>query len=317
MPIVPATPEHLARAATLLREGGVVAFPTETVYGLGANALDESAVARIFEIKRRPAFDPLIVHVLDETMLNRVAAAIPRAARVLAELFWPGPLTLVLQKRPEIPDLATAQLPTVGVRMPSHAITRELLERAGVPLAAPSANPFGYISPTKAEHVARMLGESVDLIVDGGPTEHGLESTIVALEPTPTLLRPGAIAAAEIERVTGPLATVRHDSAAPLAPGGLASHYAPRTPIRLVDPAAVPLPQRSGAGAVTLSTAVEGYARAEILSPRGDLREAASRLFAVLHELDSVGLERLDVEPIAEEGLGIAIMDRLKRASAR
>jgi L-threonylcarbamoyladenylate synthase len=318
VPIVPATPENLLRAATLLRDGGVVAFPTETVYGLGANAFDESAIARVFEIKQRPAFDPLIVHVLDEAMLSRVVRDVPASARALAERFWPGPLTMVLEKAPQVPDLATAGLPTVGVRMPAHRVTRELLERAGVPLAAPSANPFGYISPTKAEHVARMLGERVDFIVDAGPAEHGLESTIVLLEPEPILLRPGAIDPDEIERAIGRrLARKRSDPSAPLAPGGLASHYAPRTPVRLIRPADVPREERMGSGAITFSVGAEGYTRAEVLSPKGDLREAAARLFAVLHELDAVGLKRIDVEPIAEEGLGVAIMDRLRRASAR
>jgi L-threonylcarbamoyladenylate synthase len=318
VPIVPATPENLLRAATLLREGGVVAFPTETVYGLGANVFDENAIARVFEVKRRPAFDPLIVHVLDEAMLRRVVGKVPEMAWALAERFWPGPLTLVLEKTAQVPDLATAALPTVGVRMPAHRVTRELLQGAGVPLAAPSANPFGYISPTKAEHVARMLGERVDLIVDDGATEYGLESTILLLGPEPVLLRPGAIGADAIERVIGRrLACMHQDPSVPLAPGGLTSHYAPRTPIRLIDPASVPSEERNRAGAVTLSASVAGYTRAEVLSPKGDLREAAARLFAVLHELDAVGLERLDVEPIAEEGLGVAIMDRLRRASAR
>jgi L-threonylcarbamoyladenylate synthase len=295
MPVVPATPQSIDRAATLLRNGGVVAFPTETVYGLGAHAFDPRGVARIFEIKRRPAFDPLIVHVLDEAMLARVAAGVPSAARTLIERFWPGPLTLVL---------------------PAHPVARALLERAAVPLAAPSANPFGYLSPTRASHVARMLGESVDLILDGGPAQHGLESTIVLLEPAPALLRPGAISIEAIEAAIGPLARDLSDEGAPLGPGRLPSHYAPRTPLRLIDPQGVPLDERAGAGFVALARPAAGYAEIRLLSERSDLREAAARLFDALHELDQLGLARIDVEPLPEHGLGIAMMDRLRRAAA-
>ena len=315
MPVLQPTAENLDRAARVLLGGGVVAIPTETVYGLAANAYDARAVARIFEIKRRPAFDPLIVHVLDEAMLAQVVAAVPPAARALIERFWPGPLTLVLRKHPAIPALVTSGLPTVAVRMPSHPVARALLERAGVPLAAPSANPFGRLSPTRAEHVARMLGRSVEYIVDGGATEFGLESTIVAIEPVPALLRPGSIAPAEIEQITGPLVVEQTGAIAPSAPGRLPHHYAPATPLRLVREPVVPLAERARAGFVALSHGAEGYAQVRQLSNRGDLREAAARLFETLHELDGLGLERIDVEPLPELGLGIAIMDRLRRAS--
>jgi L-threonylcarbamoyladenylate synthase len=316
VPIVPATSQNLDRAAALLRDGGVVAFPTETVYGLGANAFDARAVARIFEIKRRPAFDPLIVHVLDETMLARVVAEIPLAARTLIARFWPGPLTLVLPKQSGVPELVTSGLPTVAVRIPAHPIARALLERSGLALAAPSANPFGRLSPTRAEHVDRMLGESVDLIVDGGAAQHGIESTIVGFQPTAVLLRPGAISAAAIESAIGAIAaaTVR-DGDAPTASGQLPHHYAPRTPIRLVDVDDVPPSARARAGFIGLSRRPQGYAEVRLLSEDGDLREAAARLFATLHELDELGLERIDAEPVPEEGLGIAIMDRLRRAT--
>jgi L-threonylcarbamoyladenylate synthase len=202
MTIVAADAQGLARAAQILRDGGVVAFPTETVYGLGALAFDTSSVARIFEIKGRPRFDPLIVHVADRPMLARVVAEFPALAQVLAEQFWPGALTLVLRKSAAVGGLVTAGLPTVGVRMPSHPTARALLETVGAPLAAPSANPFGGLSPTRAEHVAQGLGERVDLILDGGSSECGIESTIVALEPRPALLRPGAIAVEAIEAVS-------------------------------------------------------------------------------------------------------------------
>lgn len=316
MPVVPITPENLDRAAALLRDGAVVAFPTETVYGLGANAFDARAVARIFEIKARPAFDPLIVHVADEAMLERVAADIPPQARVLIENFWPGPLTLVLNKREQVPDLVTAGLPTVAVRMPAHPVAHALIERAGTPLAAPSANPFGYLSPTRAEHVARMLDARVDLIVDGGPSTHGIESTIVLLDPHPTLLRAGAIPIEAIEASIGPLARELADTAAPLAPGRLPQHYAPHTPIRIVDdPANVPLAERSDAALLAFREAAPGYRATRVLSASGDLREAAAQLFAHLHELDRSGVTRIDAQRVPRTGVGIAIMDRLERAA--
>jgi L-threonylcarbamoyladenylate synthase len=316
MPLLPATPEALERAAALLRKSGVVAFPTETVYGLGANAFDVRAVARIFDIKRRPEFDPLIVHVLDAAMLETVVADIPASARTLIELFWPGPLTLILRKHPSVPDLVTAGLETVAVRMPAHPVAQALLRCAGVPLAAPSANPFGYLSPTRAEHVVRMLGESVDAIINGGPAEHGVESTIVLLEPAPVLLRPGAIPVEAIEAAIGPVARSLDDAAAPLAPGRLPQHYAPHTAIRLVDFTEVASGERGRAGALAFAAEPAGYAQARTLSAHANLREAAARLFELLHELDTLGLDRIDVEPVPERGLGVAIMDRLRRAAA-
>lgn len=307
------------RAGETLRRGGVVAFPTETVYGLGALALDRSAVAQIFEIKNRPSFDPLIVHVLGSVMLEAVAADVPRAAWALADRFWPGPLTLVLHKRAAVPDLVTAGLPKVAVRMPSHPVARALLRAVDAPLAAPSANRFGSLSPTRAEHVAKELGERVDLILDGGPSEYGLESTIVALEPRPALLRPGAIPPEEIEAIVGPLE--RDGGAGPaVAPGRVAHHYAPRTPLRIIHPAEVPLDERERAGALTFRDLYEGYAESRTLSRAGNLREAAAFFFEALHELDSLGIERIDAQPLPtpwqSQGLGMAIMDRLVRAAS-
>ena len=315
MPIVPATSEQLDRAVALLRGGAVVAFPTETVYGLGANAFDARAVARIFEIKARPAFDPLIVHISDDDMLERVAEDVPQNARVLMERFWPGPLTIVLRKGPQIPELVTAGLSNVAVRMPAHPIARALIQRAALPLAAPSANPFGYLSPTRAEHVARMLGEHVDLIVDGGPTEHGVESTIVMIEPRPALLRHGAIPIDDIEAVIGPLERELTDEHKPLAPGRLPQHYAPHTPVRVISvPANVPERERADAVLLAFRAPVPGYRAVRVLSESGDLREAAARLFDYLHELDRVGAARIDAEQVPSQGVGIAIMDRLQRA---
>jgi L-threonylcarbamoyladenylate synthase len=315
VPVLTANPENVARAAEVLRTGGVVAFPTETVYGVGALAFNVAGVARIFEIKRRPRFDPLIVHVLDRAMLARVVARLPAAADALIERFWPGALTLVLPKRPEVPSLVTAGLASVAVRMPSHPTARALLEAVGAPLAAPSANPFGGLSPTNAGHVETGLGDEVDLILDAGPSRDGIESTIVALEPEPALLRPGAVEVEAIEAIIGPL-TRDLSPGNVRAPGQLVQHYAPRTPLRLIDPASVPAANRRRAGVLGFREAFEGYAAARVLSGAGDLPEAAARFFEMLHELDALGLERIDAQPIPENGLGLAMMDRLARASA-
>jgi L-threonylcarbamoyladenylate synthase len=315
VPLLPADPNNIARAAEVLRGGGAVAFPTETVYGLGALALDSAAVARIFEIKQRPRFDPLIVHVLDRRMLALVASLVSPLAEALIERFWPGPLTLVMPKAAPIPRLVTAGLSTVAVRMPSHRVARLLLESVGAPIAAPSANPFGALSPTRAEHVAAGLGERVDVILDGGATEYGLESTIVSLEPQLALLRPGAIPVEAIEEVAGRVARASGGEFA-CAPGQLPQHYSPRTPLRLVDPASVPFEERRRAGALALSEDFEGYAAVRTLSRSGDVRAAAAGFFEALHELDALGLERIDAQPLSELGLGLAIMDRLRRAAA-
>ncbi len=256
------------------------------------------------------------MHVHDEAMLQSVVSSIPDSARRLIEAFWPGPLTLVLQKQQRIPDLVTAGLPTVAVRMPAHPVALALLERSGIPLAAPSANPFGYLSPTRAEHVQRMLGDRVDMIVDGGPTEYGVESTIVMLEPQPTLLRAGAIPVEAIEEIAGPLERELSDAARPLAPGRLSQHYAPRTPVRIVTEE-VPYDERAGFGLLAFQHAKPGYDAVRVLSPAGDVREAASYLFECLHELDALGLERIDAELVPETGIGAAIMDRLRRAANR
>jgi L-threonylcarbamoyladenylate synthase len=314
LPLARVSPELLERAAALLRSGAVVAFPTETVYGLGASAFDRRAVARIFQIKARPSFDPLIVHVADREMLSRVATRIPEIAERLIERFWPGPLTLVLPKTGAVPSIVTSGLETVAVRMPAHPVAHALIARAMVPLAAPSANPFGYLSPTRAEHVQRMLGDGVDLIIDGGTCEYGVESTIVMLEPVPTLLRHGAVPVEAIEAIAGPLARELSDAARPLAPGRLAQHYAPRTPIRLVDPGSVAPEERADAALLAFDLPATGYRGVRVLSASRDLREAAAHLFDYLHELDALGAVRIDAAPVPSEGLGAAILDRLTRA---
>ncbi|WP_027883213.1 L-threonylcarbamoyladenylate synthase [Meiothermus rufus] len=314
--VVPPTPENLERAAQVLRSGGLVAFPTETVYGLGANALEATAVAKIFEAKERPSFDPLIVHVADQEMLRVVVREIPPLAERLIERFWPGPLTLVLPKSAEVPGLVTAGLPTVAVRMPAHPVALELIRRAGLPVAAPSANPFGYLSPTRAEHVERMLGHRVDLILDGGRTAFGVESTIVLLAERPVLLRYGAVTVEELKDVLGTLELQIGESEKPLVPGQLPQHYAPRTPIRMAPAESIPLEVRRRVGYLAFQEVPKGFKVVKVLSPTGDLREAAAHLFEALHQLDRLGLEAIYAEPVPEMGLGRAIMDRLRRAAS-
>lgn len=311
------TDENLTKAAGAIRAGGLVAFPTETVYGLGANALDAKAVASIFEAKQRPSFDPLIVHVSDREMLLRVAQTIPPEAQQLLEHFWPGPLTLVLPKSDALPGIVTSGLPTVAVRMPGHPVALELIRRSGLPIAAPSANPFGYLSPTRAQHVERMLGDRVDLILDGGPTTFGVESTILFLGKKPVVLRFGAVPLEELEAVVGKIEPQISPKEKPLVPGQLPQHYAPRTPIQIAKPEEVPADMCSKVGYLAFKEVPKGFGVVKLLSARGDLLEAAAHLFEALHQLDRLGLEIIYAEPIPEEGLGRAIMDRLRRASVQ
>lgn len=310
MPVLAADRATIARAAELLRAGRLVAFPTETVYGLGADASNDTAVADIFAAKGRPSFNPLIVHVADLAQAEQLGI-FSETARRLAVHFWPGALTLVVPRRPHI-DLSllvSAGLETVALRVPSAPVIRALLDRSGRPIAAPSANRSGLISPTRAEHVAESLGVQVDLILDGGPTPLGLESTVIGcVGADPVMLRPGAIAREELEAIAGPL---RRAQGAILSPGQLASHYAPRAKLRL------------GARSVTRGEALIGFgtdlpsgaSHVFNLSPRADLREAAANLFAMLHAADAVSTQ-IAVVPIPAHGLGEAINDRLARAAA-
>jgi L-threonylcarbamoyladenylate synthase len=321
--ILPGTdPQAIATAAALLRAGEVVAFPTETVYGLGANALNERAVAQVFAIKNRPHFDPLIVHVPDQDTVALYATDIDERAVALMTHFWPGPLTLVLRKRPNIPDLVTAGLDTVAIRVPAHPVALALLRAAQVPIAAPSANPFGYVSPTTALHVQELLGDVIPLILDGGPCTVGVESTVCALtEKQAVILRPGGVAVEAIEAIIGPVALVSPSQADARSPGTLLSHYAPHVRLRLLAPDE-PIPhadERTRCGLVLFKPRSHGvgYAVTEVLSQDGNLTEAAANLFAALRRLDAAGLETVIVEPVPEHGLGRAIMDRLRRAAAR
>lgn len=309
----------VAAGARILGAGGLVAFPTETVYGLGADATNDRAVARIFEAKTRPEFNPLIVHVLDIEMARGLVHVSP-VAQTLMERFWPGPLTLVLPRNEDSPisHLVSAGLETIAIRAPDHPVARALIAKAGVPLAAPSANRSGEVSPTRAEHVQGSLGDSVDLILDGGPCAVGIESTIVAVEgEVIKLLRPGGIPRADIEALIGPIEMLivedaERPNAAPTAPGQLRSHYAPRARLRLEAVSA-------GGDEALLAfgpTAPEGAAQMMNLSPTGDLAEAAANLFAMLRALDHTGIATIAVMPIPQEGLGEAINDRLTRAAA-
>lgn len=314
--------ESIRLAGRVIRTGGLVAFPTETVYGLGCDAMNADAAAKIFEAKQRPQFDPLIVHIADPMQLNVVIESLPTAGQRLMEAFWPGPLTLVLSKQPAIPDLVTAGLSTVAVRMPNHPVAQAFIREAGTPIAAPSANPFGYVSPTTAQHVADGLGSTIDLILDGGPCPVGVESTIVSLAgPQPELLRPGSITIEQLRAVIGSIRRSSSVNEKPIAPGQLSRHYATRTPLTiLASVGARPiLSNDERAGLLIHSQAGDADDRftvIEVLSPTGDLRDAARCLFAALRKLDSLGLDRIYVEPCKEEGLGVAIMDRLRRCAA-
>jgi L-threonylcarbamoyladenylate synthase len=318
--ILPAGEAAVAVAVRVLAEGGLVAFPTETVYGLGADATNPAAVAGIYQAKGRPAFNPLIAHVGDIAAARQIAR-FDAAATALAEAFWPGPLTLVLPKTQTcaVADLATAGLDTVAIRIPAHPVAREILRVFGGPVVAPSANISGHVSPTTAAHVQSDLAGRIELIVDGGPVAVGVESTVVGCFDAPMLLRPGGVPRAEIERVLDralvqPPADAGTDSVQPLAPGMLTSHYAPRARVRLNA-------QRLAPGEALLAFglgAISGIDAAAVvmnLSERGDLAEAAANLFGHLRALDGKGVGTIAVMSIPNEGLGEAINDRLRRAA--
>ncbi|MDR1971301.1 MAG: threonylcarbamoyl-AMP synthase [Treponema sp.] len=348
--IYPVNGESLALAAAAIRAGGLAAFPTETVYGLGGDAFNPLALAAIFEVKGRPRFDPLIVHIaglltLEEVAdLSRLDSRAREQVERLAASCWPGPLTLVLPKRESVPDLATAGLSTVAVRFPAHPAARELIRLSTGAVAAPSANRFGCLSPTRAEHVAEQLGGRVDIILDGGSSGVGLESTVLDMSAfPPRILRPGGLAREALERILGPLPPAGPpDASGPQvapdklrtpgelrspelrSPGMLSSHYAPRTPLYLHGPGAIP-PWEKDSGWLFFSAqsrdrwhpgrGAEPRGAVEVLSREGDSREAAARLFEALHRLDRLGLRRIHAELAPPQGLGEAINDRLGRAA--
>ena len=315
-------------AVELLRKGELVALPTETVYGLAAGALNASAVAKIFEAKERPRFDPLIVHLPNYEWLKKIVD-VPAGERQLigklADKFWPGPLTIVLPKREIVPDIVTAGLDTVAVRISAHLVFAEIVGELDEPLAAPSANRFGRVSPTTAQHVLKELDGRIPLVIDAGLTEHGIESTIVAVQAGRiAVLRRGPITNEQLSEFADIVSIVVTQRIS--APGQLPSHYTPTTPLRLIDNAeAFPLQRnqrvgllaRSGVRASPMSSQQEGFTAVRNLSDRGDLREAAANLFRYLRELDTLGLDLIVAERVPSRGLGAAIMDRLERASHR
>lgn len=310
----------ISAAKAFLDAGDVVGIPTETVYGLAGNALNPDAVLRIFTVKNRPAFDPLIVHTDSLEKVGQYVTHIPDAARQLAETVWPGPLTLLLPKRDLVPDLTTSGLPTVAVRVPNHPLTLSLLRSLDYPLAAPSANPFGYISPTTAQHVADQLGDQIPYVLEGGPCGIGLESTIIGFEnDRPMVYRLGGMALEQLTALVGPLTVRDHSTSNPKAPGMLSSHYAPRKPVILLQPNEQPGEVDEQTGALVFQTPFLGIPAQNqlILSPTGSVTEAAKNLFAYLRHLDGLPITRIFAQQLPNEALGRAVNDRLKRASAR
>ncbi len=303
-------PDGVSTIVEALATGEPVALPTETVYGLAADALSPNACAKIFEAKNRPLSDPLIVHIPSIDWLPRLTSPTP-AALQLAEKFWPGPLTMVLSRQPIVPDIVTAGQETVAIRMSAHPLFQEVATAFGKPLAAPSANRFGRISPTSAAHVLAELDGRISFILDGGPCTHGIESTIVHVSDDGLrILREGPITREDL-RAFAPLLD---DSIAVSAPGGLKSHYAPRTPLVLEKN---PAPRSQKTGLLAFSAPREGFAQTEILSATSDLREAAANLYGAMRRLDEAGLDLIVAEEIPESGIGAAIMERLRKAAAR
>ncbi|MFM2201423.1 MAG: hypothetical protein RL040_623 [Bacteroidota bacterium] len=308
---------NLAAARAILEKGDLVAIPTETVYGLAANAFNADSVIRIFETKNRPHFDPLIVHVASIDRVRDVVGEIPPLALTLMKTFWPGPLTIVLRKSNRIPDIVTSGLDTVGVRMPDHPLTLELLRSLDFPLAAPSANPFGYISPTTAWHVAEQLGDRISYIVDGGTCSVGVESTIIdCTGKTPIVLRLGGTTIEQITEAIGPVEVNTVSTSAPLAPGMTLSHYAPRKPMHVGNIADL---LRETEGEVSVLSFQDPYPnhRNFRLSETGDLNEAARNLFSAMRMLDSDPSNTIIAEWVPNVGLGRAINDRLRRAASQ
>ncbi|MEX0330885.1 MAG: L-threonylcarbamoyladenylate synthase [Puniceicoccaceae bacterium] len=321
--IYPPTPGNIAFFVEALQAGCVVAIPTETVYGLSGLALDEKACHSIFSIKGRPLVDPLIVHVNNPEMAAQLAE-LPPAFTALAEAFWPGPLTLILKKRPIVPDLVTAGKPTVAIRMPRHPVALELLQGLQAPLAAPSANPFGYVSPVRAEHVADSFGETVPFILDGGPCDIGLESTILDLtdDSAPKVLRPGAVSPDQISKVLGkpvPLLNVNlHHEDSATAPGTFSRHYSPDKELLLFEEGSNPSPSPDDALVYLQRPTGDSPSSVFWLSEKGDAESVAQSLFSLLRQLDRQDFSRIlwELPAATRSGLWLAIRDRMKRAAA-
>lgn len=314
--------DNLKKAVEILTQNNLVAIPTETVYGLAGNIYSDEAVLKIFEMKKRPLLNPLIVHIHDIKQLEELTSYIPEKARLLVSSFWPGPLTLVLKKNLCVPDLITAGKDTVAIRMPNHPVTLALLEQLSFPIAAPSANPFGCISPTKAMHVKDYFGDKLEMVLEGGDCSTGIESTIIGFEQDqPILYRLGAISIEEIELVIGDLKIKNKNEINPDAPGMLSKHYAPKTSTYLVTDIETSLKsfpdKKIGIVSFSKRIDVQHFIHQEILSEKGDLREAATNLYTTLHRLDKLKLDVIIAERLPDIGLGKSINDRLERATKK
>lgn len=317
MKLLEATLQNIKSAADILKSGGLVAFPTETVYGLGADGFNEIAVSKIFEVKKRPTFNPLILHISSFEMLSEIASYSSDKIKILTDKFWPGPLTLILRKKDIVPYIVTAGLETVAVRMPGNSVALELINKLGRPIAAPSANSFSQLSPTKAEHVIKQIGNKVDLILDGGKCNIGVESTIIEITDNYNyLLRPGGIPVEDIENLIGPLIIKNSFKNNPNSPGQLNIHYAPNIPIKFYDQDVLEKYKHLRLGGIFFNRVQnnEYFSLTKILSKTSDLNEAASNLFSSLHFMELENLDLIFIESIEEKGLGIAIMDRVRKA---
>ncbi len=307
--------DDIKKAAEIIRSGDLVAFPTETVYGLGANAFNPEAVAKIFETKERPSFDPLIVHICEISQLSPLYNGNDERVFKLAEKFWPGPLTMVLPKTKAVPGIVTSGLNTVAVRMPANHIAQELIKQSETPIAAPSANKFGMISPTEAAHVRKQFPEI--FILDGGKTQVGIESTVITLnEDGFEVLRPGVITAEELKEIV-PQSEHSTQKKQPNAPGLLKSHYSPKKPMYIADDPCLRYKEQKKGGLIAFGVPGKDcqFAKIEVLSESKDLREAAVNLFSAMHRLDEADIEYIVAEPVPEEGIGVAIMNRLVKAA--
>ena len=321
MPVLQGTEENIIKAAAHLKQNELVAFATETVYGLGANALEAEACEKIFAAKKRPKYDPLIVHIAEMYQLSELALEVPNVALDLAEAFWPGPLTMVLKKKEIVPDLITSGLDTVAIRMPAHPLALALLSEAQIPVAAPSANPFGYLSPTTAQHVYSQLANEVEIILDGGECEWGIESTIVDCSSgEAVLLRQGGISADDIRKTVGAVKFGKAVLERPLAPGQLASHYSPNTPLKVLKQNEIPvIAEGVKVGFLQMgNTILKAAHEIEVLSNDSkDLKTIAHNLFSAMHRLDASGLDQIYVYELQGKDLAAAIMDRLLKAAAK
>jgi L-threonylcarbamoyladenylate synthase len=320
MKILSPTKENIRLAASAIKSGGLVAFPTETVYGLGANGFDSIAVAKIFKAKNRPSFNPLILHLPSKSYLEKVTTCTNEKVMMLIENFLPGPLTLVLPKSNNVPEIVSAGNPTVGIRIPDNKIALDFISACEVPIAAPSANMFGMLSPTTAAHVADQLGERIDFIIDGGSCNVGVESTIIEFDGSRFyILRHGGLPVEKIESLLDEKLPFKSDAIKPNSPGQLKSHYAPRVPVAFIDEVNLEKINREKTGILVFSKREKfgKFPSEKVLSENGNLEEASANLFNYLHKFEEENLELILVEKVPEEGLGKAIMDRLIKATNR